>query len=56
MPIEIKELIIKAIVGNNRQEFPSDAITPNDLTKLKKEIISEVTNKVFRALQKKNER
>lgn len=56
MPIEIKELIIKAVVGNSPQEVSSDVITPGDLTKLKKEIIKEVTDKIFRVLQKKNER
>jgi hypothetical protein len=56
MPIEIKELIIRATVGNNPQETPTDSSMQENLNKLKTEIINEVTEKVIRALQQKNER
>jgi hypothetical protein len=55
MPIEIKELHIKAVVGGNNQ--PANAtLPPQEVSKLKKEITREVTNKVMRLLRQKNER
>lgn len=56
MPIEIKELHIKAAVSDGMKEAAISQMTKEDLIKLKKEIISEVTENIFRALQQKNER
>ena len=55
MPIEIKELHIKAVVsaGNNSAPQP---LRQDDINKLKKEIIKEVTAKVMKTLKQKNER
>ena len=56
MPIEIKELQIKAVVSteNNQQE---NAISkPEDVPKQKKEGTKEVTEKILKTLQQKNER
>lgn len=55
MPIEIKELHIKAVVGTNNQQ-PAGGLQPQDISKLKKEIIKEVMEKILRALRQKNER
>ncbi|MBL7740220.1 MAG: hypothetical protein JNK14_13470 [Chitinophagaceae bacterium] len=55
MPIEIKELHIKAVVAG--KEKPAQAaISQDELNKWKKEITKEVTEKVLRILQQKNER
>ncbi|MFT3933654.1 MAG: DUF5908 family protein [Chitinophagaceae bacterium] len=54
MPIEIKELHIKAIVG--AKEKPGDCLKPEDIAKLKKEIMKDVTEKVLAKMQQKNER
>ncbi len=55
MPIEIKELHIKAIVGaRDREIVPT--IKQEDLGKLKKEITKEVTEKILKTLRQKNER
>jgi hypothetical protein len=56
MPIEIKELHIKAVVGGRSREQPGTTIKAEDIAKLKKEISKEVTEKVLRILQQKNER
>ena len=55
MPIEIKELHIKAIIGSEKKDA-SPAIKQEDISKLKKEIAKEVTEKVLRILKQKNER
>ena len=55
MPIEIKELHIKAIVSATDKD-PSPGMKPEDLSKLKKEIAREVTEKILRTLRQKNER
>jgi len=55
MPIEIKELHIKAIVGS-RQKVNTDCILPEHISKLKKEITRDVTEKVLHILKQKNER
>jgi Family of unknown function (DUF5908) len=54
MPVEIKELYIKATVGG--KEKPPDCIKREDLDRLKKEIIKEVTEKILTKLRQKNER
>lgn len=55
MPVEIKELHIKAIVGN-RVETRDNGLKKEDLGRLKKEITKEVIDKVFKLLKNKNER
>jgi len=55
MPIEIKELHIKAIVAAKDRE-PSTGIKPEEIGKLKKEITKEVTERILRMLRQKNER
>jgi hypothetical protein len=56
MPIEIKELHIKAAVTYKKNGLAVTSLTADDLLKLKKEIISEVTENVFQVLRQKNER
>ena len=56
MPIEIKELHIKAIVSDPKKPAEGQSLKQEDITKLKKEITKEVTEKVLRILQQKNER
>ena len=55
MPVEIKELVIRAVVGAKDKE-PAPALKQEDIAKLKKEITKEVTEKVLRTIQQKNER
>lgn len=55
MPIEIKELHIKAIVAVKEKE-PATALKPEDIGKLKKEITRDVTEKILKILRQKNER
>lgn len=55
MPIEIKELHIKAVVDAREREIVS-TIKQQDLAKLKKEITKEVTEKILKTLRQKNER
>ena len=57
MPIEIKELHIKAIVSSKEKENIKGAVmNADEINKLKKEITKEVTDKVLRILRQKNER
>ena len=57
MPVEIKELHIKAVVSEKNNEQKSSAnLSIEDLNRLKKEITKEVTDKVLRILRQKNER
>ena len=55
MPIEIKELHIKAVVGGNNKP-PDGNISPQEIAKLKKEIMRELMDKILRTLRQKNER
>jgi len=55
MPIEIKELHIKAVVSAGNSSAPQP-LRQDDINKLKKEIIKEVTAKVMKTLKQKNER
>ena len=55
MPIEIKELHIKAVVSAGTGA-PQQGLRQDDIIKLKKEIIKEVTAKVMKTLKQKNER
>lgn len=56
MPIEIKELLIRAAVSSGNPQQLNAAITTSDIQKLKKQITKEVTDSVLKALQQKNER
>jgi hypothetical protein len=56
MPIEIKELLIRASVGNRIDERPRESPPAQNLENLKQEIIEEVTEEVIRKLMLKNER
>jgi hypothetical protein len=56
MPIEIKELHIKAIVAGKEKEKNASNITGDDINKLKKEIMKEVTDKIKYLLKQKSER
>ena len=56
MPIEIKELHIKAVVGSKDKHAPATVIKSEEITRLKKEIIQEVTDKILRILRQKSER
>jgi hypothetical protein len=55
MPIEIRELVIKAVVAAKEKEQPH-GLKQEDINKLKKEITKEVTEKVLKTLKQKNER
>lgn len=50
MPIEIRELHIKALVGTVKDDCPP-ILKKEDIIKLKKEITKEVTEAVLRKLQ-----
>jgi hypothetical protein len=56
MPIEIKELQIRASVGNSAASPPSTNSNPSDLNQIKQELIREVTEEVLRMIQLKLER
>ncbi len=56
MPIEIKELHIKAIVSSGKPEAAPATLSAEVIAKLKKEISKEVTEKILKTLQQKNER
>jgi hypothetical protein len=56
MPIEIKELLIRASVGSQANERPRENAPVANLENLKQEIIEEVTEEVLRKLMLKNER
>jgi hypothetical protein len=56
MPIEIKELHIKAVVGEKDSPAPATSLKREEISRLKKEITKEVTEKVLRILHQKNER
>lgn len=56
MPVEIKELTIKALVHATRDPQGKAPIRPSDLEKLKKEIVQECMEKIMLELQLKSER
>jgi hypothetical protein len=55
MPIEIKELHIKAVVGSRERDNVS-GVKQEDIARLKKEITKEVTEKILKTLRQKSER
>jgi hypothetical protein len=56
MPIEIKELVIRAAVSNGNPQQLNSAIQTSDILKLKKQITKEVTERVLKTLKQKSER
>jgi hypothetical protein len=46
MPVEIRELVIKASIEQKPQNAPSPQITEEMIEKIKNEIISELMNEV----------
>lgn len=56
MPVEIKELHIKAIVSVDKDQQQPSSVKSEDIARMKKEIIKEVTEKVLKTLHQKNER
>jgi len=55
MPIEIKELHIKAIVADKMQESKVNPIDI-DLSRIKKELVQKCVQEVMEKLKEKNER
>jgi hypothetical protein len=55
MPIEIKELHIKAIVADTSKEKKAKPVDI-DLTKLKKDVVKQCVQEVMDKLKEKNER
>lgn len=55
MPIEIKELHIKAVVGRST-DIQQQGLKQDDINKLKKELSKEIIEKVFRMMRQKSER
>jgi hypothetical protein len=56
MPIEIKELHIRAVVDTAKNQQQSSSLKQEDIAKLKRDITKEVTEKVLKTLRQKNER
>ena len=56
MPIEIKELLIRAAVSNRNPQQLNPASSTSDILKLKKQITKEVTESVLKTLKQKSER
>ncbi len=56
MPIEIKELLIRASVSNGNPQQQNSTNQTSDILKLKKQITKEVTESVLKTLQQKSER
>jgi hypothetical protein len=56
MPIEIKELLIRAAVSNGNPQQLNSASSTSDILKLKKQITKEVTESVLKTLKQKSER
>lgn len=56
MPIEIKELLIRAAVSNGNSQQLNSAASSSDILKLKKQITKEVTESVLKTLKQKSER
>ena len=56
MPIEIKELHIKAVISGKEKKTDAALVSASEIAKLRKELAKEVTEKVLRILQQKNER
>ena len=55
MPIEIRELVIKAVVSDSTRQ-PVTGASDMDLSTIKKEIVKECVEKVLQAIKEKSER
>jgi len=55
MPIEIKELLIRAAVSNGNPQ-QQNSTSSSDILKMKKQITKEVTESVLKTLKQKSER
>jgi hypothetical protein len=55
MPIEIKELYIKAVVSDSSKQNGSQPVVM-DLSNIKKELLKECVQQVLEKLKEKNER
>jgi hypothetical protein len=55
MPIEIKELHIKAVVADDKRT-PGNEISKRDLENLKREIVKECVQEIVQLLENKTER
>lgn len=56
MPIEIRELTIRAAVGGQRPQESGNTQSPEDIKKIKEELIQEVSDEVMRRIMMKYER
>ena len=56
MPIEIKELLIRASVSNGNPTQLNSSSSTSDILRLKKQITKEVTESVLKTLKQKSER
>jgi hypothetical protein len=56
MPIEIKELVIRAAVSEGNTQQPVSPAVSSDIVRMKREIADEVTERVLKILKKNNER
>ena len=56
MPIEIRELVIKATVNNNLGNTSKASLDKRDLARLKKEVVKECVETVMEKIEKKNNR
>jgi hypothetical protein len=56
MPVEIKELLIRAAVSNGNPQQLNSASSNSDILRLKKQITKEVTESVLKTLKQKSER
>ncbi|MBC7849293.1 MAG: hypothetical protein H7Y31_06140 [Chitinophagaceae bacterium] len=56
MPIEIKELHIKAVISDEKKTEVTGTVSAEEITKIRKELTKEITEKVIRILHQKNER
>jgi len=56
MPVEIKELLIRAAVSNGNPQQQNSASSTSDILRLKKQITKEVTESILKTLKQKSER
>lgn len=56
MPVEIKELIIRATVGNPAPAQEQQGSLPGDLKKMKQKLVDEITEEVMKRITYKSER
>ncbi|MCB0643884.1 MAG: hypothetical protein KDC44_19690 [Phaeodactylibacter sp.] len=56
MPIEIRELVIKATVNQSIGASNNASLTPEDLQRLQRDIIKECVETVLEKVEQKNNR